>query len=82
MDDKWSYDMYHEGDLSGVKYPTKPGSQDLEWFRLNLPGLPDVFFEQLAKVESGEITKKDVKNMHKKYVKKHKGCLSEVGKFS
>ena len=42
----------------------------LEWYQEHMAGLPDVFFEQMERVENGELTKKQVKNIHKKYLKK------------
>ena len=42
----------------------------LEWYRQNMSGLPEALFEQMERVENGELTKKQVRNMHKKYLRK------------
>ena len=53
----------------GMDY-TCPINKDKLWYELNLPGLPDVFFEQLDRFERGDLTKKDVRNAHKKFLRK------------
>ena len=56
----------------------RPGFKDLEWYQENLPGLPETFFEQMKRLENGEFTKKDLRNMRKRFEKKSmqaaKGC--------
>jgi len=46
------------------------GYKDLAWYRSNLPGLPDEFFIQMERVENGELTKKQLRNMQKKILRK------------
>ena len=83
--DKWDYSAPRVEDMEKLQYLTRAtvGVQDLEWFKANYSGLPDALFEQLEKVESGEITKKMVKNIHKKFLRKHKKqCHRKVVKYS
>ena len=42
----------------------------LKWYQEYMTGLPDVFFEQMERIDKGELTKKQVRNMHKKYLRK------------
>ncbi len=44
--------------------------KDNAWCKTNLAGLPAAFFEQMKMVESGELTKKMLRNREKKYRRK------------